>query len=302
MRLRVSPPVLGNGFNVSGIPKGTGGLRDGLFTGQPMCSRIKSAKIHENDYHFLREAVLEVQHLSINYRGVRALEDVSLALLPGELVGLIGPNGAGKSSLIKGILGVERGAGQVLLNGHSVQRQKQRIAYVPQRSQIDWDYPITAWNVVMMAQTRRLGWLRQPDAQAKQLTTEALRRMDMWELRDRPIGALSGGQQQRVFLARALAQQADLFLLDEPFTGVDKKTEHLMLDLFAELKGDGKTLLVCSHEWGETLNRYDRLILLNRHLIANDTPQAVMTLDNIQRAYGQTTVAANGNLSLSCAC
>jgi len=247
-------------------------------------------------------AMLEVQHLSVNYRGVRALEDVSLALMPGELVGLIGPNGAGKSSLIKGILGLERGAGKVFLNGQSIKRQRQRIAYVPQRSQIDWDYPITAWNVVMMAQTRRLNWFRSPDAIAHQRTTTALERMDMLSLAHRPIGALSGGQQQRVFLARAIAQQADLFLLDEPFTGVDKKTEAMMLDLFSELKSQGKTLLVCSHEWGETLQRYDRLILLNRYLIANDTPKAVMTLDNIQRAYGETSSSQAGHASLHFVC
>jgi manganese/iron transport system ATP-binding protein len=247
--------------------------------------------------------MLEVQHLSVNYRGIRALEDVSLALLPGELVGLIGPNGAGKSSLIKGILGLERGAGRVLLNGQSIRHQKQRIAYVPQRSQIDWDYPITAWNVVMMAQTQRLGWFGRPDVKAKQATRAALERMAMLPLAHRPIGALSGGQQQRVFLARALAQQADWFLLDEPFTGVDKKTEMLMLDLFAELKAQGKTLLVCSHEWGEVLQRYDRLILLNRRLIANDTPKAVMTMDNIQRAYGEATQASGqSHLAISLAC
>lgn len=254
---------------------------------------------------FGRFAMLEVQHLSVNYRGVRALEDISLALLPGELVGLIGPNGAGKSSLIKGILGVEPGSGRVLLNGQPIRRQKQRIAYVPQRSQIDWDYPITAWNVVMMAQTQRLGWFRGSDTRAEKLTTAALARMEMLPLRNRPIGSLSGGQQQRVFLARALAQQADLFLLDEPFTGVDKKTETMMLNLFAELKAQGKTLLVCSHEWGETLLRYDRLILLNQRLIANDTPQAVMTLDNIQRAYGETTPAVSnrmGKVSMPFAC
>jgi len=163
-------------------------------------------------------------------------------------------------------------------------------------SQIDWDYPITAWNVVMMAQTRRLGWLRSsfrtglrpsPDARAKQSGTAALARVDMLSLRRRAIGELSGGQQQRVFLARALAQEADLFLLDEPLTGVDKKTEAMMLDLFAELKAQGKTLLVCSHEWGEALHRYDRLLLLNRRLIANDAPQSVMTMENIQQAYGE---------------
>jgi manganese/iron transport system ATP-binding protein len=231
-------------------------------------------------------AMLEVQNLSVNYRGIRALEDVSLSLLPGELVGLIGPNGAGKSTLIKAILGLAAGAGQVLFRGRPLHRHRQHIAYVPQRSQIDWDYPITAWNVVMMAQTTRLGWFRSPDAHAKQRVTAALERVDMMPLRRRSIGELSGGQQQRVFLARALAQEADLFLLDEPLTGVDKKTEAMMLDLFAELKAQGKTLLVCSHEWGEALLRYDRLLLLNRRLIANDAPQSVMTIDNIQQAYG----------------
>ena len=231
-------------------------------------------------------AMLEVQNLSVNYRGLRALEDVSLSLLPGELVGLIGPNGAGKSTLIKAILGLAAGAGQVLFRGRPLHRHRQNIAYVPQRSQIDWDYPITAWNVVMMAQTTRLGWLCSPDARAKQRVATALERVDMMPLRRRSIGELSGGQQQRVFLARALAQEADLFLLDEPLTGVDKKTEAMMLDLFAELKAQGKTLLVCSHEWGEALLRYDRLLLLNRRLIANDAPQSVMTIDNIQQAYG----------------
>ena len=232
-------------------------------------------------------AMLEVQHLSVNYRGICALEDVSLMLLPGELVGLIGPNGAGKSTLIRAVLGLTPRAGQVLFRGKSLHLQRQQIAYVPQRSQIDWDYPITAWNVVMMAQTRRLGWLRSPGAHAKQMVTSALERVDMMPLHRRSIGQLSGGQQQRVFLARALAQEADLFLLDEPLTGVDKKTQAMMLDLFAELKAQGKTLLVCSHEWGDALFRYDRLLLLNRRLIAHDTPQAVMTMEHIQQAYGE---------------
>jgi manganese/iron transport system ATP-binding protein len=230
--------------------------------------------------------MLEVQHLSVNYRGVHALEDVSLMLHPGELVGLIGPNGAGKSTLIKAILGLIGRSGRVLFQGKSLTRQRQQVAYVPQRSQIDWDYPITAWNVVLMAQTKKSGWFRSPNAESERIATAALERLDMLSLRHRSIGQLSGGQQQRVFLARALAQQADLFLLDEPFTGVDKKTEAVMLDLFADLKARGKTLLVCSHEWGEALHRYDRLLLLNRRLLANDTPQAVMTIDNIQQAYG----------------
>ncbi len=247
--------------------------------------------------------MLEVHHLSVNYRGVLALEDVSLRLQPGELVGLIGPNGAGKSTLIRSILGLKPGKGEVFFQGKPLRETRRQVAYVPQRSQVDWDYPITAWNVVMMAQTPRLGWFQRPTLRAKQVVAGALERMGMLALKDRAIGALSGGQQQRVFLARALAQQADLFLLDEPFTGVDKSTEVLMLDLFAELKSQGKTLLVCSHEWGETLGRYDRLLLLNRRLIADDVPHAVMTLENIQQAYGTNLqVAMNGPRQLPFFC
>lgn len=167
--------------------------------------------------------MLEVDQLSVDYRGISALDNVSFTVAPGELVGLIGPNGAGKSTLIKALLGLLPMQGQVALYGMPVRRQRHRIAYVPQRSQIDWDYPITAWNVVMMAQTARIGWFRRPDRQASRYVEEALQRVDLFDLRRRQIGQLSGGQQQRVFLARALAQQADLFLFDEPFTGIDKK-------------------------------------------------------------------------------
>lgn len=231
--------------------------------------------------------MLEVQDLSVNYRDVQALDRVSLQLAAGELVGLIGPNGAGKSTLIRAILGLIPHQGQVLFQGIPLRRQRQRVAYVPQRSQIDWNYPITAWNVVLMAHTVAIGWLRRPSIATKQSARAALEQVDMWPLRHRQIGQLSGGQQQRVFLARALAQQADLFLFDEPFTGIDKKTETIMQSVLTDLQRQGKTLLVCSHEWGEGLNRYNRLLLLNRRLVADDSPQIVMTLDNIQQAYGE---------------
>ncbi|GAB4227626.1 MAG: metal ABC transporter ATP-binding protein [Elainellaceae cyanobacterium] len=238
--------------------------------------------------------MLEVHDLSVNYRGAWALEDVNVTLAAGELTGLIGPNGAGKSTLIKAILGlIPLYSGQILFQGRPLQQQRQRVAYVPQRSQIDWDYPITTWNVVMMALTASTGWFRRPSHRAKQLAKAALDRVGMFNLRHRQIGELSGGQQQRVFLARALAQQADLFLFDEPLTGIDKKTEAIMLEVFADLRSQGKTILICSHEWGETLNRYDRLLLLNQRLLANDTPQAVMTLENIRRAYGENLSATS---------
>jgi manganese/iron transport system ATP-binding protein len=232
--------------------------------------------------------MLEVHQLSVNYRGLLAIKDISVALETGELVGLIGPNGAGKSTLIKALLGlVPIQSGRILFQGKPLHRHKQVVAYVPQRSQVDWDYPITAWNVVMMAHTASTGWFRGLSPHAKRITAAALDRVGLSDLRHRQIGELSGGQQQRVFLARALAQQAELFLLDEPFTGIDKKTEAVILEIFAELRASGKTLLVCSHEWGKALHRYDRLLLLNQELLANGTPELVMTLENIQRAYGE---------------
>lgn len=232
--------------------------------------------------------MLEVQALSVNYRHVAALEQVNFCLQPGELVGLIGPNGAGKSTLLKALLGlVPVRQGRILLHGFPVGRHRHRIAYVPQRSLIDWDYPITAYNVVMMARTTQKRWLRSPNATDHHIARVALDRVQMSHLSDRPIGELSGGQQQRIFLARALAQQADVFFLDEPFTGIDKATEAILLEVFGELRSQGKLLLVCSHEWGEALKRYDRLLLLNRSLLANDRPDLVMTLDNIRRAYGE---------------
>jgi manganese/iron transport system ATP-binding protein len=231
--------------------------------------------------------MLEVQDLAVNYRGVRALGNVSFYLQPGQLVGVIGPNGAGKSTMIKAMLGlVPTASGVVKFCGQVLKQQLRCCAYVPQRSQIDWDYPTTVWSVVMMARSRHTGWFRSPTHQSKEIVATALQRVGMWELRHRQIGELSGGQQQRVFLARALAQQASLFLFDEPLAGIDKKTEAIIFQIFAELKAEGKTLLVSSHEWGKELSHYDRLLLLNQYLIANGSPQEVMTLDNIQQAYG----------------
>lgn len=231
--------------------------------------------------------MLEVQKLAVNYRGVCGLDPISFRIEPGQLVGVVGPNGAGKSTMFKAMLGlIPVVSGKVNYCRIPLHQQLERVAYVPQRSQIDWDYPITVWNVVMMARTRKLGWFRNPDRAAHEIVEAALERVEMLPFKSRRIGALSGGQQQRVFLARALAQQADLFLFDEPFTGVDKKTEAIMLEVFAELRSHHKILLVSSHDWGQTLNHLDRLLLLNQRLIAEGSPQSVMTPKYLQQAYG----------------
>ncbi len=231
--------------------------------------------------------MLEVEQLAVNYQGIFGLDRVSFSIRPGQVVGVIGPNGAGKSTMLKAMLGlIPASTGMVHYCTCPLHQQLERVAYVPQRSQIDWDYPITAWNVVMMARTRSLGWFRRPGRPARELVKTALERVDMLHLKDRRIGELSGGQQQRVFLARALAQQAEVLLFDEPLTGLDKKTEAVVLTIFDELRDQGKILLVSSHDWGQTLLHLDRLLLLNQRLIADGSPQQVMTPDNLQQAYG----------------
>ncbi len=233
--------------------------------------------------------MLEIKDLSVRYRGNWALEGISFVIKSGQLIGIIGPNGAGKSTLIKAMLGlIPVSSGSVKFFGEPLRQQLARIAYVPQRSQIDWDYPTTVWKVVMMARTVKTGLFRRPSRQSRELVKAALERVGIWDLRDRPIGQLSGGQQQRVFLARALAQQADILLFDEPFTGVDRKTEEVIFEIFRELKAEQKTLLVISHDLGDTLKNYDQLLLLNKHLVALGSREEVITPVNIQKAYGHS--------------
>lgn len=247
--------------------------------------------------------MLEVQQLCVNYRGFKALDDIAFQLNTGQIVGLIGPNGAGKSTLFKAMLGLTPIiSGKVILDRKLLKLQRNRIAYIPQRSQIDWDYPVTVWNVVMMARTVSLGWFRDRGKYSQEIVREALRKLEILHLSDRRINELSGGQQQRVFLARALAQEVDLFLFDEPLSGVDKKTEQLILNIYSDLKAQGKTLLISCHEWGQALNNYDRLILLNQSLIATGSPQEVMTAENIQSAYGSKQVRQLNPLEALMAC
>jgi manganese/iron transport system ATP-binding protein len=238
--------------------------------------------------------MLEVNQLAVNYQGVRGLEGVSFRVGPGQLVGVIGPNGAGKSTMMKAMMGlVPRSTGLVEYCTCPLHKQLERVAYVPQRSQIDWDYPITVRQVVLMAMTRSLGWFRRAGKREDRLVDAALDRVNLGELRDRRIGELSGGQQQRVFLARALAQDADVLLFDEPFTGVDRVTEGILYEVFRELRQAGKILLVSTHEWGQSLQQLDRLLLLNQELIADGSPQQVMTAENLRRAYGSAVAVGH---------
>ncbi|BAZ67603.1 MAG: metal ABC transporter ATP-binding protein [Pelatocladus maniniholoensis HA4357-MV3] len=229
---------------------------------------------------------ISIAHLSVYYRAVEALRDINCTIKPGQLTGIFGPNGAGKSTLMKAMLGlVPSSSGQILYKGKPLMQQLDQVAYVPQRSQIDWTYPATVWDVVMMGRVKKTGWLRGFSTVSRHVAKAALERVGMGEYRNRPIGQLSGGQQQRVFLARALTQEADIFCFDEPFVGIDQKTQSVIFEVFGELTQAGKIVLVVNHDLGESISHFDELILLNRELVATGSRQQVLTEENLSRAY-----------------
>lgn len=240
-------------------------------------------------------AAITVSHLGVQYRNVQALQDVNFVVQPGRLTGIIGPNGAGKSTLMKAMLGLTPvTSGIVLYKGKPLMNQLDQVAYVPQRSQIDWSYPATVWDVVLMGRVRKAGWFRRFSTVSRQIAAAALERVGMTDYRDRSIGQLSGGQQQRVFLARALAEEAEIFCFDEPLAGIDKKTEAVIFNIFHELADAGKTVLVVNHDLGEAITHFDDLILLNTELIASGSRASVLKPENMNRAYRGQVVFFEG--------
>jgi manganese/iron transport system ATP-binding protein len=230
---------------------------------------------------------IQISHLAVKYRTQEALRDVNCTIQPGKLTGIFGPNGAGKSTLMKAILGlVPKNSGNVLYKNKPLMQQLEKVAYVPQRSQIDWNYPATVWDVVMMGRVKKTGWLRSFSIVSRQVAKAALERVGMRKYSDRPLWELSGGQQQRVFLARALSQEAEIFCFDEPFVGIDQKTQAIIFEVFHELKAANKIVLVVNHDLGESITHFDDLILLNCEPIATGSRQQVLTEENLHRAYG----------------
>lgn len=234
-----------------------------------------------------RTEPINVSHLGVKYRTVEALRDINCVVQPGKLTGIFGPNGAGKSTLIKAMLGlVPLSSGNVMHQSKPLMQQLDKVAYIPQRSQIDWTYPATVWDVVMMGRVKKTGLLHRFSVTSRKVAAAALERVGMNNYRDRPIGQLSGGQQQRVFLARALAQQAEIFCFDEPLVGIDQKTQAVIFEVFHELAAAGKIVLVVNHDLGESIAHFDDLILLNQELIAAGDRASVLTEENLYRAYG----------------
>ena len=230
---------------------------------------------------------LEFHDLTVSYDRKPVLFGVDAAIPQGSLCGIIGPNGAGKSTLIKAVMGllpVQSGWSQVF--GGPLDKCRQRVAYVPQRSSVDWDFPVNATDVVLMGRYGRLGLLRRPGPKDRAIAAEALEKVQMSAYATRQISQLSGGQQQRVFLARALAQEADLYLMDEPFTGVDASTERAIITLLQEIRSRGGTIVAVHHDLTTAPSYFDQLLLLNMRLIASGPTAGVFTPELLQKTYG----------------
>jgi ABC-type Mn2+/Zn2+ transport system ATPase subunit len=238
---------------------------------------------------------IEVRGLSVSYGAQAVLDDVTFALPPGQLVGIIGPNGAGKTTLLKAILGlIPVISGSVAIGGQALGRQVRRVAYVPQRDAINWRFPATAADVVLMGRFGQIGWLRRPGRRDREIARDCLAQVGMEAYASRPIAQLSGGQQQRVFLARALAQEPTALLLDEPISGVDAPTQESILALLSQLAAQGRTLLITTHDLRCNMEYFDGLLALNRRLVALGPVDRVLRPDVLTATYGAQLVLDDG--------
>jgi len=230
---------------------------------------------------------IHIAGLSVSYERKRVLTSIYVDVDPGSVVGVIGPNGAGKSTLFKAILGlIDINAGEITINGKDIKDQRTSVAYVPQREDVDWSFPATVMDVVLMGRYPHKTIWQRLSADDRSLAMASLEDVGITELRNRQIGELSGGQQQRVFLARALCQQADIFLLDEPFVGVDITTEAKIIQILKRLATEGKTMMVVHHDLSSVERYFDKVLLLNQRLIAFGDTQGTFTQENIAKAYG----------------
>ena len=230
---------------------------------------------------------LEIHDLTAGYYKKPVLWGIDLKVPKGKLVGVVGPNGAGKSTLIKAIMGlVPPSSGWVKIFGKTYNENRRRVGYVPQRESVDWDFPVTVMDVVMMGRYGHVGWFKRPKKADRDIARDCLDKVKMLPFAKRQISNLSGGQQQRVFLARALAQESDIYFMDEPFAGVDAATETAIIALLHDLREKGKTLLVVHHDLPTARNYFDQLLLLNMRVVAYGETEKVFTYELLQKTYG----------------
>jgi ABC-type Mn2+/Zn2+ transport system ATPase subunit len=242
---------------------------------------------------------LEVQNASIGYGEKTVLRDLTFQIPHGARVAVVGPNGAGKSTLFKALVGLlPLQKGRILIHGRALGSHKDCVAYVPQREEVDWRFPVTVNDVVMMGRIRQTGWLRRASAEDRQIAAKSLEQMGIANLANQSIGQLSGGQQQRAFLARALAQEPHILLMDEPFTAVDVTTQEMTLRLLDHLRQRQVTTLVSTHDLNLAASRFDLVLLLNHRLIACGTPDQVFAKENLAQAFGNSLLVMEDGMML----
>jgi manganese/zinc/iron transport system ATP- binding protein len=233
------------------------------------------------------EIPLAIQDLTVAWSRKPVIWDVDFDVSPGQLVGIIGPNGAGKSTLLKAIMDlVPKASGRIQVFGKTWRQNRHRVGYVPQRESVDWDFPVSVLDVVTMGLYGQIGWLRPVRRCHREQALRALERVGIGELASRQISQLSGGQQQRTFLARALVQDADLYLMDEPFSAVDAATEQAIVALLREMRAAGKTAVVIHHDLHTVPEYFDSVVLLNMRVVAQGPTSTVFTKENLERTYG----------------
>lgn len=248
---------------------------------------------HAPQVDTVEQSPLAVRGMTVSYGQKPAIFSVDMTIVQGTMTAIIGPNGAGKSTLLKAALGIVKPlAGQAMIYGKPFASQRARVAYVPQRASVDWDFPTRVLDVVLMGLHRELGLLGRLRARHMEKAMDCLARVGMSDFAERQIGQLSGGQQQRVFLARSLAQGADLYLLDEPFAGVDAATEKAIIDVLKALKVEGKTVVVVHHDLATVPAYFDRVFLINTRKVAEGPVDTTFTADTLQRAYGGRLASA----------
>jgi ABC-type Mn2+/Zn2+ transport system ATPase subunit len=243
----------------------------------------------------LPSARLVFNHVCVSYEHQQVLDDISVEIPHGAQVAVVGPNGAGKSTLFKVLTGLlPSDSGEIFIHGKPLRSHDDCVAYIPQREEVDWNFPVTVQDVVMMGRYNRFGWLKNPRKMDFEITDRAMQVLGIQQLKNQPIGRLSGGQQQRAFLARALAQEPHILLLDEPFNGVDLTTRETTLEMLSNLKKECVTVLVSTHDLRMASERFEQVLLLNRRVIAYGRPEHVFTDENLAQAFGSLVYQKDG--------
>jgi len=259
--------------------------------------QLKRQQSKQNDSGSImnRPAHLEVEHIFVGYDGKTVLEDLTFQVPHGKRVAVVGPNGAGKSTLFKALVGlIPLRNGNIHIHGRPLGDHQHCVAYVPQREEVDWHFPLSVSDVVMMGRYGRQGWLGYPSRQDREIIFHCMEQMGVSDLAKNSIRELSGGQQQRIFLARALAQEPHILLMDEPFSGIDTPTQETTLSILEELKQVNVTVLVSTHDLSMASQKFETTLLINRRLIAYGTADRVFTQENIQQAFGTRLLMMNG--------